>query len=60
MSVVEESAPTDRTALDAARRRRSSVAVAYAPILITAALLALVPLRYGDTGSTMSVVTDGM
>lgn len=60
MSVVEESAPAGRTSLDATRRRRSSVAVAYAPIFLTAALLALVPLRYGDTGSTMSVVTDGM
>lgn len=32
----------------------------YAPIVITAALLALVPLRYSDSGSLMGVVTDGM
>jgi branched-chain amino acid transport system permease protein len=33
---------------------------AYAPIAVTAALLALVPLRYSDSGSMMGVVTDGM
>lgn len=32
----------------------------YAPIVISAALLALVPLRYSDSGSLMGVVTDGM
>lgn len=34
--------------------------LAYLPILVTAALLALVPLRYSDSGSTMGVITDGM
>ena len=33
---------------------------AYAPIVVTAALLALIPLRYSDSGSMMGVVTDGM
>ena len=32
----------------------------FAPIAATVALLALVPLRYGDSGSLMTVVTDGM
>ncbi len=32
----------------------------YAPILVTATLLALVPLRYQDSGSMMGVVTEGM
>jgi ABC-type branched-subunit amino acid transport system permease subunit len=34
--------------------------LAYAPILATAALLALVPLRYHESGSTMRVITEGM
>ena len=33
--------------------RRGSRLRAYAPILLTAALLALVPLRYHESGSTM-------
>jgi branched-chain amino acid transport system permease protein len=43
--------------------RKSTVAsrlVAYAPIAIAAALLALLPLRYQDSGSTMRVLTEGM
>ena len=32
----------------------------YGPILVAAGLLALVPLRYHDSGSLMGVVTDGM
>jgi branched-chain amino acid transport system permease protein len=36
------------------------VAVDLLPIAVTAALLALVPLRYGDSGSMMGVVTDGL
>ena len=34
--------------------------LAYAPILAAAALLALVPLRYHESGSTMRVITEGM
>jgi branched-chain amino acid transport system permease protein len=34
--------------------------VAYAPIAIAAALLALLPLRYHESGSTMRVLTEGM
>jgi ABC-type branched-subunit amino acid transport system permease subunit len=34
--------------------------LAYAPILVAAALLALVPLRYHESGSTMRVLTEGM
>jgi branched-chain amino acid transport system permease protein len=33
---------------------------AYAPIVVTAVLLALVPLRYHESGSTMRLLTDGM
>jgi branched-chain amino acid transport system permease protein len=35
-------------------------AVAYLPIVVTAGLLALVPLRYSDSGSMMGVITEGM
>jgi branched-chain amino acid transport system permease protein len=46
-----------RPARKAAARSR---VVAYLPILITAVLLALVPLRYHESGSTMRVLTEGM
>jgi ABC-type branched-subunit amino acid transport system permease subunit len=34
--------------------------LAYAPILVAAALLALLPLRYHESGSMMRVLTEGM
>lgn len=37
-----------------------SVIGGYGPIVIAAALFALVPLRYGDTGSAMGIAVDGM
>lgn len=48
------------TAVERSGRDMATSLRAYAPILVVAALLALVPLRYGDTGSTMTVATDGM
>jgi len=34
--------------------------LAYAPILVAAGLLALVPVRYHESGSMMRVLTEGM
>ena len=45
------------------RARKAPIAprlIAYAPIAVAAALLALVPLRYHQSGSTMRVLTEGM
>jgi len=58
MSVVDEttSAPVASPVGQSTSRRM----LAYAPILVAAALLALVPLRYSDSGSMMGVITDGM
>ena len=45
------------------RTRKAPIAprlIAYAPIAVAAALLALVPLRYHQSGSTMRVLTEGM
>ncbi|MGH9120178.1 MAG: branched-chain amino acid ABC transporter permease [Acidimicrobiales bacterium] len=39
---------------------RRSALRAYAPILVTGVVLALVPLRYGDSRSMMGVVIDGL
>lgn len=39
--------------------KRSTVARAYAPIAITAALAALLPLRYGDSRTMMGVIVTG-
>jgi branched-chain amino acid transport system permease protein len=41
-------------------RARTSVAQAYAPILIAAALLAVVPLRYSDSRTMMGVIIGGL
>jgi ABC-type branched-subunit amino acid transport system permease subunit len=41
-------------------RRRVSVPRAYLPIAVTAALLALVPLRYSDSRTMMGVVVTGL
>ena len=44
-----------------ARTRRASVVLrAYIPIVVTAALLALLPLRYSDSRTMMGVITAGM
>jgi len=61
MTAVDET-PTTESPMPPPTRSSpsSSIVLAYAPILVAAALLALVPLRYGDTGSTMTVATEGM
>jgi branched-chain amino acid transport system permease protein len=43
-----------------ARRARPSLARAYAPIAVTAVVLALVPLRYEDSRTMMGVIISGM
>jgi branched-chain amino acid transport system permease protein len=52
--------PEAEAAAPTAKQARTSWPLAYAPILVAAALLALVPLRYSDSGSMMGVVTEGM
>lgn len=44
----------------AAPRARASVGRAYAPIVVTAAVLALLPLRYGDSRTMMGVIIGGL
>ena len=41
-------------------RTARSAARAYAPVLVVGVLLALPPLRYGDSRTMMGVITDGM
>ena len=58
MSADRRIAPTPRS-----RRRsvdRAAGLLAYLPILVAAGLLALVPLRYHESGSMMRVITEGM
>ena len=73
---ADDRAPSERTAreagmtvgVDAADRssghRRSCIPrvalLAYIPILVAAALLALLPLRYHDSAPMMRVITEGM
>jgi branched-chain amino acid transport system permease protein len=54
LSVDVDARESARTSLFARRL------IAYAPIAVTAALLALLPLRYHESGSTMRVLTEGM
>jgi len=58
MTVVEESTAT--TVASPVGQSVGRRLLAYAPILAVAALAALVPLRYSDSGSMMGVVTDGL
>ncbi len=58
---------TDRTPeteaaemITAPARPRMSFARAFGPIVLTAAAVALVPLRYGDSGATMRVAVAGV
>lgn len=44
----------------AAPRAKASVGRAYAPIVVTAAVLALLPLRYGDSRTMMGVIIGGL
>jgi ABC-type branched-subunit amino acid transport system permease subunit len=48
-----------RQPIAAAGRARTSVARAYAPIALTGALAALLPLRYGDSRTMMGVIIGG-
>ena len=41
-------------------RARKSLLLAYGPIVITAAVLSLLPLRYHDSAPMMRVITEGM
>jgi branched-chain amino acid transport system permease protein len=52
--------PAARASSPRAARRRPSVARAYAPIVVTGAVLALVPLRYEDSRTMMGVVIGGV
>ena len=52
---MRSEADADRRSTTPARRL-----LAYTPILVAAAILALVPLRYHESGSMMRVVNDGM
>jgi branched-chain amino acid transport system permease protein len=54
VTIDVEVQPATRTATVGARL------LAYVPILVAVALLALVPLRYHESGSTMRVLTEGM
>lgn len=46
--------------MTAAEPQSKALVSAYAPIVLTAALLALLPLRYSSSGSLMGVLTEGM
>lgn len=58
MTVVEESSTT--TVPSPVGQSVGRRLLAYAPVLAAAALLALLPLRYSDSGSMMGVLTDGL
>jgi branched-chain amino acid transport system permease protein len=59
VTAVEDAAPSPAVA-PAIGRTAGRIAFAYLPIVVTAGLLALVPLRYSGSGSTMGVISEGM
>jgi branched-chain amino acid transport system permease protein len=58
--MIEQTAPSSTEPVIGSPRRQSAGLWLFAQIVITGAILALVPLRYGDSRTTMNVATIGV
>jgi ABC-type branched-subunit amino acid transport system permease subunit len=57
--VIEQAAPSPTVGVGDPPHRAAAAARAFAPILVTGLILALLPLRYGDSRTMMNVITVG-
>jgi ABC-type branched-subunit amino acid transport system permease subunit len=58
--LIEQAAPSSADPVGGLSHRRAATLRAFVPILVTGAVLALLPLRYGDSRTMMNVVTVGV
>jgi ABC-type branched-subunit amino acid transport system permease subunit len=58
--VIEQAASSSADRVSGSSRRPAATLRAFVPILVTGVVLALLPLRYGDSRTMMNVVTVGV